>query len=109
MSTSRILQLAQIITANATEIDEHISLNGLTPPSFGVDGPFEGIQKPTPSIEKAKQETISAMVELQQLLEGGMAQLMPQVRRLGLLVTSTTTINCHYPTPIRYPQQKYLY
>ena len=81
MSTSRILQLAQIITANATEIDEHISLNGLMPPSFGVDGPFEGIQKPTPSIEKAKQETISAMVELQQLLEGGMAQLMPQVRR----------------------------
>jgi hypothetical protein len=80
MSTSKIVQLAQIIASQTATIDEHIRNHDLPQPSFESDGPMEPIQKSTPEIEKARNDVIEATIELRHLLEGPMKLLLPEVR-----------------------------
>jgi len=78
MSTFRIVELAQLIASQTTLIDTHISSNELPQPSFNQNGPADGIAKPSPEIEKAKNEVIEATIELRQLLEGPLKLLLPE-------------------------------
>lgn len=78
MSTSRIVELAQLIASQTTLIDMHISDNGLSHPSLTLNGPADGITKLSPEITKAKNEVIEAIIELRQLLEGPLKLLLPE-------------------------------
>lgn len=79
MSTSRIIQLAQLISSQTSLIDQHLQDNNLPEPSFDQDGPTEPIQNETPDIQKAKTDVIEATIELRQLLEGPMKLVLPEV------------------------------
>ena len=79
MSTSRIIQLAKIISSQTSLIDQHLQSNHLPEPSFHQDGPTEPIQKETPDIQRAKTDVIEATIELRQLLEGPMKLVLPEV------------------------------
>ncbi|KAK2772300.1 hypothetical protein FQN53_004663 [Emmonsiellopsis sp. PD_33] len=77
-ATSRIVQLAQLISSNTSFIDEHIRGSGLAEPSFALDGPVEPIQTETAELKDAKNDVIEAAIELRQLLEGPMKLLLPE-------------------------------
>jgi hypothetical protein len=79
MSTSRIVQLAQLIASQTAIVDEHIRNNDLAQPSFEPDGPIEPIQKATPQVKAATNDVIEAAIELRQLLEGPVKLLLPEV------------------------------
>ena len=79
MSTSRIIQLAQLISSQTSLIGQHLQNNNLPEPSFNQDGPTEPIQNETPDIQKAKTDVIEATIELRQLLEGPMKLVLPEV------------------------------
>ncbi|OKL61699.1 hypothetical protein UA08_02177 [Talaromyces atroroseus] len=57
MSTSRIVQLAQLISSQTAAIDAHLQSNNLPEPSFKQDGPTEPIQHETADIQKAKTDS----------------------------------------------------
>jgi hypothetical protein len=78
MSTSRIIQLAQLISSQTAAIDAHLQSNNLPEPSFKKNGPTEPIQNETADIQKAKTDVIEATIELRQLLEGPMKLLLPE-------------------------------
>ncbi|QKX58069.1 uncharacterized protein TRUGW13939_05190 [Talaromyces rugulosus] len=77
MSTSRIIQLAQKISAQAAVLDSHLQSNGLPQPSFNEDGPTEAFKEGTPDVQQAKSDVLEAMIELRQLIEGPMNNLLP--------------------------------
>lgn len=81
MSTSRIIQLAQRISAQSAVLDSHLQDNGLPQPSFDEDGPTEAFKDGTPDVQKAKSDVLEATIELRQLIEGPMKSLIPQVSR----------------------------
>ena len=78
-SPSRIVQLARTILAQTTIIDNHIRENHLPHPSFEEDGPVEVLSDPTENVKLAKQDLVEATTELQQLIQGPMELLLPQV------------------------------
>ncbi|KAH8696410.1 putative O-methyltransferase [Talaromyces proteolyticus] len=78
MSTSRILQLAQLISSQTAVIDAHLQSKGLPQPSFDQDGPTEPIQEATEDVTQARTDVIEATIELRQLLQGPMQLLLPQ-------------------------------
>ena len=78
-SPSRIVQLAQSIFAQTTIVDNHIRENHLPHPSFEEDGPIEVLPHPTEDVKLAKQGLVEALIELQQLIQGPMELLLPQV------------------------------
>jgi hypothetical protein len=80
METSRIIQLAQSIASNTAFIDGYIRENNLPQPSFEADGPSAFLEDATAETKKAKNNTIEALIELKQLLEGPMKLLLPEVR-----------------------------
>jgi hypothetical protein len=81
MSTSRIIQLAQKISAQTAVLDSHLQSNGLPQPSFDEDGPTEAFKEGTPDVQQAKSDVLEAMIELRQLIEGPMNNLLPPVSR----------------------------
>lgn len=79
MSTSRIIQLAQTISAQTAVLDSHLQNNGLPQPSFDEEGPTEAFKDGTPDVQQAKSDILEATIELRQLIEGPMSNLLPQV------------------------------
>jgi hypothetical protein len=88
MSTSRIVQLAQLIASQTEVIDEHIRTKDLAQPSFEAGGPVEPVQNSTPEVNKAKKDVVEATIELRQLLEGPMKLLLPEVSYTLLILFS---------------------
>ncbi|KAK2762689.1 hypothetical protein FQN54_000863 [Arachnomyces sp. PD_36] len=80
MPTSRIVELAQLISSQTSAIDENICSSGLPQPSFEPGtGSSQLDQKPyPPDIEKAKNDVVEATIELRQLLEGPLKLLLPE-------------------------------
>lgn len=81
MSTSRIIQLAQKISAQTAFLDSHLQNNGLPQPSFDQDGPTDAFKDGTPEVAQAKSDVLEAAIELRQLIEGPMNLLLPLVGR----------------------------
>lgn len=79
MSTSRITELAGIISSNTSKVDEYLRQNVLPQPSFEIDGPVNPIPDAPEEIEKARDSAVEASIELQQLLQGTDSLLFPHV------------------------------
>jgi hypothetical protein len=84
MSTSRIAELAQLITSQTSIVDKHFRDAGLPQPSFNVDGPVEPIWEESKDVREARNRSIEAAIELRQLLEGPMKLLLPEVSHISL-------------------------
>ena len=80
-STSRIAELASLVTTNTAIVDEYLKANKLPQPSFDVDGPFD-LNLKDPKVEEARIAAMDASNELQDLLMGTSGQLRPVVRFL---------------------------
>ncbi len=78
---SRISQLASLIPSNTSKVDEYLLSNQLPSPSFDTDGPISLDIKST-EVQDARNAAINAAMELQDLLQGPIACLLPRVSRL---------------------------
>lgn len=78
--TTRITELAAIIAANTSKVDDYLTAHGSPQPSFDVDGPAD-IKFPSDAadIDAARTTAIEASIELQDLLQGNRSLLRPQV------------------------------
>ncbi|EED14270.1 O-methyltransferase, putative [Talaromyces stipitatus ATCC 10500] len=97
MSTSRIIQLAQLISSQTSIIDSHLQINNLPQPSFDQNGPTEPIQNETPEIQRAKTDVIEAAIELRQLLEGPLKLLLPESNFSPLVAVHRFKIASYVP------------
>lgn len=79
MSTSRIIQLAQLIASETHKLDEHLNSKKLPQPSFAVGAPTEPFSQSSSDKAEARTNVIAATIELRQLLEGPVKQLLPEV------------------------------
>lgn len=70
MSSSRILELANVIQANTEKIDAHLTSKDLPTPSFAADNPPTLLFGHGPEIEIARQSIVDATDELQALMLG---------------------------------------
>lgn len=82
MSSSRIVQLAQLITSGSQTLDEYLTSSDLPQPTFQVGTPIDAFHQASPDVANAKTKVIEAAIELRQLLEGPVKLLLPEV---GLL------------------------
>ena len=69
-SNSRLVELAELIIANAKKIDTHIQDHNQLQPSFSIAAPTKVVQDGAPEIEAARVAALEATVELQDLLQG---------------------------------------
>ncbi|KAK7187979.1 hypothetical protein DPSP01_003136 [Paraphaeosphaeria sporulosa] len=97
MSTSRIIQLAQLIASETHTLDEHLNENKLPQPSFAAGAPTEPFPQPSPSVTKARTNVIEATIELRQLLEGPVKQLLPESNFAPLASVYRFNIAKHVP------------
>lgn len=79
MSTSRIIQLAQSIASQTQKLDDYLTERNLPQPSFEAGAPIDAFPNASPDVTKAKTEVIEAAIELQQLLQGPLKSLIPEV------------------------------
>jgi hypothetical protein len=71
MSTSRIIELSQLIATNTAKVNDYLIANNLPTPSFDVDAPLQSlVPSNEPDIIFARDSAIQACVELRQLLLG---------------------------------------
>lgn len=96
MATSRILELAHLITIQATVIYQHLQDNNLPEPSFSQNGPPD-IPNPTPELTAARNKAIEATIELRQLLEGPVKLLLPETNFSPLAAVNHFRIASHVP------------
>ena len=75
--TSRITELATLVSANTAKVEDYLRSNNLPFPSFDVDGPVD--LKLSPEIDSARVAAIEASIELQELLQGPVEALKPMV------------------------------
>lgn len=68
MSTSKIVELAALISKSVTVIDQHLEANGLAKPSWDVDAPRELPQND--EISAARDAVLSATTDLRNLILG---------------------------------------
>ncbi|KAL9095621.1 MAG: hypothetical protein Q9165_002053 [Trypethelium subeluteriae] len=75
-SSSRIVELAELIAEKTRAVNTYLVSGGLPQPSFEIDGPSDlGIK--SDEVEKARMAVIGASMELQDLLQGPVACLRP--------------------------------
>lgn len=80
MSTpSRIAELASIISANTSKINDYLQTHNLPQPSFEINGPVQPVPSTAPELEEARLQAVEATIELQQLLQGVDKLLLPEV------------------------------
>ena len=79
MSTSRIAELAAVISSNTGKVDKYLQEKALPQPSFEIDGPTNPISDAPEEIEEARKCAVEASIELQQLLQGVDSLLFPHV------------------------------
>ncbi|KAM0797379.1 O-methyltransferase [Usnea florida] len=78
MGTTRIAQLAALISSNTAKVDLYLKSQGLPPPSFDVDAPNDlGIPPQATDIDDARKAALEASIELQDLLQGSTSLLRP--------------------------------
>ncbi|MCJ1308143.1 hypothetical protein MMC25_001795 [Agyrium rufum] len=83
MASSRIAELAQIISAKTAKVDKHLKEAGKPYPSFGIDALVDlGIAPDAHEVLAAKDAVLEASTELQDLLRGPRALLTPDVRKV---------------------------
>lgn len=78
-SSSRIAELASIISINTTKINDYLQTHNLPQPSFDVNGPVQPILAGNSELEDARLRAVEASIELQQLLQGADKLLLPEV------------------------------
>lgn len=80
MSSTRIAELAAIVSTNTTKIDDYLISHNLPSPSFDVDHPADlGIPLEAIDIDDARRAALEASMELQDLLQGPTSLLRPVV------------------------------
>lgn len=80
MNSTRIAELAAIISTNTAKIDDYLRSHGLPSPSFDVDHPADlGIPGEAIDIDNARKSALEASIELQDLLQGPTSLLRPVV------------------------------
>ncbi|KAF1980465.1 putative O-methyltransferase [Bimuria novae-zelandiae CBS 107.79] len=97
MSTSRIIQLAQLIASNTQTLDEHLTESGLPQPSFQVGAPTDAFPQSSADVADAKTKVIEATIELRQLLEGPVKSLLPESNSAPLASVYRFNIAPHVP------------
>lgn len=75
--TSRIAELAALVSSNTAIVDEYLASNSLPTPSFDENGPVN--LQLSPEAETARNAAIDASMELQALLLGPENLLRPIV------------------------------
>ena len=78
MGSSRISELAGIISVNTAKIDAYIAAEGLPYPSFDADSPPGLLLHP--EVAALRQQTLDATDELHALILGPVGILTPSVR-----------------------------
>jgi hypothetical protein len=68
-STSKLIQLAQIISRETEKLDNYIKANGLPEPSFDVDAP-SSFPKVSGELNHSREEVMRATKELGELVAG---------------------------------------
>lgn len=78
MSVPRIVELAQRIATNTSQVNEYLTVNNLPQPSFSPDGPLYGpVPKDAPpEIIDLNQSVLDDTTELHQLMLGPRDYLM---------------------------------
>ena len=79
MASSRITELAAIISTNTAKVEAYLKSQGIPSPSFGINAPQNnlGIPKEATEIDDARRAALAASIELQDLLQGPTACLRP--------------------------------
>lgn len=67
--TTRIAELASIISRDTTIVNQYFANNGIPSPSFAADGPLFDDRFPS-TIEAARVAILDATVELHELIDG---------------------------------------
>lgn len=81
MATSRIAELASLISRNTAEVENHLLADGLPCPTFDADQPPTLVHNP--KIAAARQAILEATDELHALMLGPISIVtLPQVRQL---------------------------
>lgn len=98
MKTTRMAELAALVSTNTTKIDHYLRSHSLPSPSFDVNAPSDlGIPPEATEIDDARKAALEASIELQDLLQGPTSLLRPVVCILGAS-TALSAPNCH-PRP----------
>lgn len=80
MGSTRIAELAAIVSTNTAKIDDYLKYHGLPSPSFHVDHPADlGIPPEAIDVDNARKLALEASMELQDLLQGPTSLLRPVV------------------------------
>jgi hypothetical protein len=69
-NSSRIAELASVISSNTKIVDEHLASKGLPSPSFAADNPPALLFGHGTDIETSRQAVVDATDELQALMLG---------------------------------------
>ena len=78
--TTRIVDLANLISKNTATLNEYLKVHSLPSPSFDVNAPKDlGIPADAMEIDTARKAALEASIELQDLLQGSISLLRPAV------------------------------
>lgn len=99
MSSTRISELAAIISSNTAIVDTYLKTNHIPSPSFDKDAPIQnlGIPKEAIEIDDARRNALAASQELQDLLQGPTACLLPTMNASSLNAIYTYNIAAKVP------------
>ncbi|TVY82682.1 O-methyltransferase gsfB [Lachnellula suecica] len=85
MASSRITELAVIVSLNTRKVTDYLESNGMPTPSFSIDAPLNlGIPKEAVEIDNARRLALAASIELHDLLQGPSACLKPVINGTSL-------------------------
>ena len=82
--SSRIVDLANIISSNTSKVDDYLKSKGHPQPGFNIDSPIKVLSDNVPDIEAARTKAVEAAMELQDLLQGVEGSLMPAFNMTAL-------------------------
>ncbi|KAI9839199.1 MAG: hypothetical protein M1819_003192 [Sarea resinae] len=85
MASSRIVELANLISTNTKKIDEYLRSQGKPSPSFDIDIPVDLGLPVESEIDQTRLDAIQASVELQDLLQGPLSLVCPTTYNLTAL------------------------
>jgi hypothetical protein len=98
MESTRITELAAIISSNTAKVNTYLKSNNIPSPSFNIDAPLNlGIPKEATEIDNARRLALAATIELQDLLQGPTACLRPVLNGTSLQAIYTYDIATKVP------------
>jgi hypothetical protein len=98
MESTRITELAAIISTNTAIVNTYLQSNSIPTPSFSPSAPLSlGIPKQATNIDNARRAALSATIELQDLLQGPTACLRPVLNGASLQAIYTYDIASKVP------------